>query len=69
MSSAQDADPDLLTQSNYGDIPTTHVDFDWKVDFDTRTISGSIKLTLKVKTAGLAKLLFVVLFHLLCLIL
>jgi leukotriene-A4 hydrolase len=63
-----DTDPDLSTQSNYGDIQTTHVDFDWIVDFDTKTISGSIKLTLKVKTDDLAKLLFVVLFYLPCLI-
>jgi hypothetical protein len=64
----QDTDPDLATQSNYGDIQTTHVDFDWKVDFVAKTISGSVELTLKVKTASLAKLWYVVLFYLPCFI-
>jgi hypothetical protein len=60
MSLIQDTDPDLSTQSNYGDIPTTSVILDWTVDFDTKTINGSIELNLTVKKDGLSELMFVV---------
>lgn len=33
---------DPTTQSNYDAIATTDVELDWRIDFDTQTISGSV---------------------------
>jgi hypothetical protein len=66
MSSLQDTDPDLSTQSNYEDILTTSVHFDWTVDFDTKTVNGSIELNLAVNKSGVSELMFVVHFYFLC---
>lgn len=41
--------PDPTTQSNYIAIATQHVAFDWAVDFDKKTVSGSAQHTLITK--------------------
>ena len=41
---------DPTTQSNYWEVATQNVAFDWNVDFESKTISGSASYTLKVKT-------------------
>lgn len=39
---------DPTTQSNYEAIATTDLELDWRVDFDTQTISGSAVHRLRV---------------------
>ncbi|KAH0838779.1 hypothetical protein J3R83DRAFT_7155 [Lanmaoa asiatica] len=50
---------DPTTQSNYDAIATTDVDLDWRVDFDTQTISGSAvhRLTVLAKD-GVDRVIF-----------
>jgi len=43
---------DPTTQSNYDAIATTDIELDWRVDFDTKTISGSAIHQLKVLAEG-----------------
>lgn len=50
---------DTATQSNYLEISTEHVAFDWKVDFETKTIGGSAEHLLKVKKQGVDKVVYV----------
>ena len=47
---ATDLDP--TTQSNYNQVYTEHVSFDWAIDFESHTISGNATHTLKVKEDG-----------------
>ncbi|KAF9040606.1 leukotriene-A4 hydrolase [Panaeolus papilionaceus] len=49
---------DTATQSNYLEISTDHVTFDWKVDFERKTIGGSAEHLLKVKKQGVDKVVF-----------
>jgi len=41
------ADRDLATLSNYQDIRTTHIDLQWAIDWDAKTIGGQATLTLE----------------------
>jgi hypothetical protein len=66
--SSMDLDLDKATQSNYYEIFTERVDIDWKVDFDTQTISGSIDHTLSVKKDDVRELMFVILLYPPCLV-
>lgn len=43
---------DPTTQSNYLDVYTTHISFDWLVDFDKKIISGSATHKLRVASTG-----------------
>ncbi|KAF6765906.1 peptidase family M1-domain-containing protein [Ephemerocybe angulata] len=43
------ADLDPTTQTNYKQVSTENVAFEWLVDFDTKIISGSATHTLKIK--------------------
>lgn len=43
---------DPTTQSNYLDVYTTHISFDWLVDFDKKIISGSATHKLTVASTG-----------------
>ena len=45
-------DLDPTTQSNYNQVYTEHVSFDWAVDFESQTISGNATHTLKIKEDG-----------------
>ncbi|KAH6904902.1 leukotriene-A4 hydrolase [Coprinopsis sp. MPI-PUGE-AT-0042] len=49
---------DPTTQSNYWQVATENVAFDWDVDFNSKTISGSASYTLKVKTDGPKEVIF-----------
>ncbi|TEB26297.1 leukotriene-A4 hydrolase [Coprinellus micaceus] len=42
-------DLDPTTQSNYNQVYTEHVSFNWTVDFESQTISGNATHTLKIK--------------------
>jgi hypothetical protein len=44
--------PDPTSQSNYLQISTEHVYFDWNVDFQQKVISGSAVHNLIVKQDG-----------------
>ena len=44
--------PDPTSQSNYLNISTTHVHFDWAVDFESQTIYGSATHKLTAKSDG-----------------
>lgn len=39
------ADRDLATLSNYQDIRTTHIDLQWTIDWDAKTIGGQATLS------------------------
>lgn len=41
--------PDPTTQSNWQEVASEHVDFDWSIDFAQQTISGSATHLLRVK--------------------
>ena len=47
-----DISVDTATQSNYSDIRTDHVAFDWVVDFDAKLLSGSATHSMIVKRSG-----------------
>jgi leukotriene-A4 hydrolase len=40
---------DPTTQANYWQVSTENVAFEWHVDFDTNTISGTATHTLRIK--------------------
>ena len=59
LSSTVMSDP--TTQSNYEAIATTDVELDWRVDFDTQSIEGSVVHRLKVLSEdGVDKVMYVV---------
>lgn len=43
---------DPTTQTNYTQIASEHIDFDWSIDFGKKIVSGSAAHTLLVKEAG-----------------
>lgn len=47
---------DTATQSNYYDIRTDHVALEWKVDFDTKVLSGLAVHNMTVKRSGLKEI-------------
>ncbi|KAF8639401.1 hypothetical protein AX17_001526 [Amanita inopinata Kibby_2008] len=50
--------PDPTTQSNYLEIVSEHISFDWRLDFETKTISGSATHKLKVIEDGVREVIF-----------
>ena len=46
MTSGRDH-PDPASFSNFDQVVSEHLHFDWRVDFDSRIISGSVVHTLK----------------------
>ena len=50
-----EADP--TTQSNYFQVASTHVAFDWVVDFGTKVVSGCATHTLSVKEDGVKEVM------------
>lgn len=54
------ADLDPTTQSNYKQVYTENVSFDWTVDFESQTISGSATHTLRVNEDGPKEVMYVV---------
>ncbi|KAH9939046.1 metalloprotease [Epithele typhae] len=49
---------DAASQSNWHDVVSEHVDFDWTLDFQTQTISGTATHTLRVNTPGVQQVVF-----------
>ncbi|KAH9487215.1 Leukotriene A-4 hydrolase [Psilocybe cubensis] len=49
---------DTATRSNITEIATEHVDFEWRVDFETQVISGSATHTMIVKKTGVTEAIF-----------
>ena len=50
---------DACTQSNWQDVVSEHVDFDWSLDFATQSISGSATHTLVVRTERTPQVVYV----------
>ena len=50
---------DPTTQSNYTEVASEHIHFDWTVDFKQKNISGSATHTLSVKQDGLKEVMCV----------
>ena len=46
---------DPSTQSNFYEVETKNVAFDWEVDFDSKTIKGAAAYSLQVKKDGVAE--------------
>ncbi|KAH7908136.1 hypothetical protein BJ138DRAFT_1208110 [Hygrophoropsis aurantiaca] len=53
-----DADADPTSQSNYVQIATTHVAFDWTIDYDRKIITGSAVHKLLAKTDNVNEVVF-----------
>ena len=51
---------DTATQSNYTDIATQHVAFDWSIDFDAKVLTGSATHDLKLSKDGVEEVMYVV---------
>jgi leukotriene-A4 hydrolase len=47
--------PDPTSQANYLEIATEHVSFDWHIDFQQKTISGSALHNLILKQDGVSE--------------
>ncbi|KAJ7284708.1 peptidase family M1-domain-containing protein [Mycena rebaudengoi] len=52
------ADPDPTTQSNYTQIASESVAFDWTLDFNAQILSGSATHSLRVIVADVAEVIF-----------
>lgn len=50
---------DPTTQTNWQDVASEHVDFDWAVDFNKQTLSGSVTHTLVWKKADVREVMYV----------
>lgn len=56
-------DLDPTTQANYAQITSAHVDLDWTIDFDKRTVAGSATHTFEVKEDGVKEIMCASLFN------
>jgi hypothetical protein len=50
---------DPTSQSNYDQVATDHVDFEWSLDFDRRVIKGTATHHLIVKGNNVKEVMFV----------
>lgn len=50
-----EADP--TSQSNYLEIATKHITFDWKVDFDNKVIAGTATHEVVAKADGVSEVM------------
>ncbi|VDC07016.1 unnamed protein product [Peniophora sp. CBMAI 1063] len=50
--------PDPTSQSNYLDIATSHIHFDWAVDFEKQSVYGSATYTLRALKDGVNEAVF-----------
>ena len=48
---------DPTTQSNYLQIASENISFDWELDFAKQTISGTATLTLRAKEDGVQEVM------------
>jgi leukotriene-A4 hydrolase len=49
--------PDPTTQSNYLQVYTTNVDFDWTLDFSKQILEGYATHTLLAREAGIEEVM------------
>lgn len=49
--------PDPTTQSNYLQVYTTNVDFNWKLDFSKQILEGTATHTLLAREAGIEEVM------------
>jgi len=54
-----DISVDTSTQSNYADIATLHVAFDWSVDFEAKVLSGLATHNMKLSKDGVEEVMYV----------
>jgi leukotriene-A4 hydrolase len=50
---------DTATHSNYADIATLHIAFDWSIDFEAKVLSGSATHDMKLKKDGVEEVMYV----------
>ena len=50
--------PDPTSQSNYLDIATSHIHFDWAVDFEKQSVYGSATYTLSALKDGVNEIVY-----------
>jgi hypothetical protein len=50
---------DTTTQSNYADIATQHVAFDWSIDFVAKVLTGSATHDMKLSKDGVKEAMYV----------
>jgi len=50
---------DTATQSNYADIATQHVAFDWSIDFEAKVMTGSAIHDMKLSKDGVKEAMYV----------
>jgi leukotriene-A4 hydrolase len=50
---------DPTSQSNYLQIATAHIAFDWIIDFQQKVLRGSAVHHLSVKTTGVSEVMYV----------
>ena len=55
-----DISVDTTTQSNYADIATQHVTFDWSIDFDAKVLTGSATHDMKLNKDGVGEAMYVI---------
>ena len=51
--------PDPTSQSNYLDIATSHIHFDWAVDFEKQSVYGSETYSLHALKDGVNEVVYV----------
>lgn len=50
--------PDPTTQSNYLQVYTTNVDFNWNLDFINQIVEGAATHTVLAKEAGIEEVMY-----------
>ena len=55
-----DISADTTTQSNYADIATQHVTFDWSINFDAKVLAGSATHDMKLNKDAVEEAMYVV---------
>ena len=53
--SARGDRPDTATQSNYREIRTNHLHFDWTIDWAKQLVEGEVVHTLEAQTDGVSE--------------
>jgi hypothetical protein len=51
--------PDPTTQSNYLQVYTTNVDFDWTLDFEKQVLEGAATHTLLAQETGIEEVTYI----------
>lgn len=51
--------PDPTTQSNYLQVYTTNVDFDWTLDFTKQSVEGTATHTILARETGIGEVMYI----------